>query len=105
MDEREDGGSSSRTGLAWHRTALSVLVVGAIVYRLTVTELGWAALIPLVLAVPVAWSLVSVRDRSTVGCSGQAGLVPVGRGFGSIALAGLVAAMGCVELAAVVLRA
>jgi uncharacterized membrane protein YidH (DUF202 family) len=58
------GVSNERTALAWQRTALSLLAAAAIIARLTWTELGALAAVPLAGAVMLSgWVFWESRGR------------------------------------------
>ena len=97
------GAQNERTALAWHRTALSVIVAAALVSRLAMTSIGPVAFSTLVVAVPVSvWiMLTSVRRyRRRLGWMHR--VVPSRRdGRAEFGLAAVVMLLGVVEIAAV----
>lgn len=101
----EPGVQNERTALAWHRTALSVVVTAAIVTRLGMDSIGAAAGAALVVALPVAGWVVLVSRRRYQRRQGWSSGVHTRRRDGRLefALAIVVVAMFVVLAAAVVL--
>ena len=100
MSSPTSGAGPERTGLAWQRTALAVLLASAVVGRLAVDRVGPIALTSVVVAGPLALWLAVVatsrgRDPAAAGGPVQLGALR------PAALALSVAVLALVELTAV----
>jgi uncharacterized membrane protein YidH (DUF202 family) len=100
MPAADPGVGNERTALAWQRTALSMVAGSALLSRLTVDQLGAAALVSFVVVAPLAlWVFWESRGRYRH----DAGIAARRRPRGGRAPAALAAAtllMAATELAA-----
>lgn len=75
----DHGAQNERTALAWHRTAMSVVVAGAAVARLTFDAVGGLAYVMLGGTILAAmWLVMAVRGRYArrIGWSAREAVVP-----------------------------
>jgi len=99
MSDDDRGVAGERTALAWERTALAIMCGAVIITRLTYGRLGPAALLCLVVALPLgALVLLEGRGRYTR----SAGGLPRRSGRGPAALALATLTLASAELAALV---
>lgn len=89
---RDPGTPRARTALAWQRTALAVVASSLVSARIAYGRVGPLALVPLLVALPLAaWVLVTARGRRW------------STGLEAALLCAAVVVLGLVELASQVL--